>query len=732
MLKGDPELHDLAFPFDQGRHEEKGFEIQRYKNGVPRGWRPGPRWEGTPVARAYNMPKFDIDAHEGLREEIDAWLEDWVADYNLGRPEWDFLMDWLEASGREVGHTYQNAAFDLLMLDAGTRVRDAGDGGGYPGRWLEPFVVWDTMLVSKNLWPQSMTGLKPTGARLFGEEAVADAAELKDALLDAKKIFGLVAADGPRYDLVPWRINGKYAATDTKLTHKIQALQFARLEEGEGSWFAARRELNLMRVLTRMSRRGLGPYSVDESASWANVIGARAAELVPRLPFVRLGAIPSDKTTPEQRDAWSRGEERPVVSASAARAAEYYFEVLGLEPWKVGEQPRGYEVKTSKTSKKFVRGRKEDRAEIMRRFPDAKKEDITFKQGELTATIAERIGELEYAEYLRLKIANQMFYRNYADLAGPGNKLRTTYRQAHVKSARLSVERFQAQALPKRLDLKVNGHPVPEPRAFFGVPEGRQRWNLDLSQAELRIGSHAVGARAMYELLDTGSDLHGETCKRLFDLPGEDHPDWKPKRDISKRANFGLIFNMGAVTFRKTLWNQAQLEMSLAELRDIVDAWRELYPEFGQAWHYWHDYALRNNHVVLVNGERSWFTDRDYPNTALNRVVQGSLAAWVAEWLTLVEQVTEKYDALVLSVHDSAVLDLPEDTAAETVARVRELSEELWYDRLGYPGKVDADLWKYHEGVDLLVPTRILETYPAALSCPQDDNPEFTYEGAVA
>ena len=84
---------------------------------------------------------------------------------------------------------------------------------------------------------------------------------------------------------------------------------------------------------------------------------------------------------------------------------------------------------------------------------------------------------------------------------------------------------------------------------------------------------------------------------------------------------------------------------------------------------------------------------------------------WVSEWLTLVEQITEKHDALVLSVHDSAVLDLPVDVAEDVVARVRELSQELWFDLLGYPGKVDADRWVYHEGVDLLVPPHLATSF---------------------
>jgi hypothetical protein len=671
--KGD-QIFSLAFPFDQGRPDDKGFAVQRYKAGQAKG------------------------------VESEAELEDWLADYNLGEHHWNYLIEWLFATGESHGHVYQNAGYDLLMFDAGTRM-------GWMGAWLEPFVAWDTMLASKNLWPTELTGLKPTGERLWGKSEVEDAMAVREALAKGKKLYGLRAEHGPRYDLIPWSVNGPYAAQDTVLTKRLELYQGQLLDEGHGAgWRDFRDNMNLMRVLTRMSRRGFGPYSIEESHDWANTIAARIAEIEPTLPFVHRGDLPSDRVTTRPDGSSDRGEH---VSASDARATEYFYEVLGLAPWKIGEQPRGYEVGKG-LHKKFIRGNKSDRPDIARRFPaenDAKL--ITFKQGSCTADIAERMGREgvsgaeTYAEYLRLKIANQMFYRNYAELAGADRQLRTTYKQAFVKSGRMSVERFQAQALPKKLALHLDHVPVPEPRAFFGVRPGYQRWNLDLSQAELRIAANLAQCEGLKrELNEEGGDVHGKTCERTFAITPE-HPDWKGKRDVAKRLNFGGIFMIGPTTFRTNLWTQGGIEWTLAQCKEAVYGFRAAYPEIEKAYKYWQTYAQTYGHVILYNGDRAWFGPRDYDNTAWNRVVQGSLARWVAEWLTLVEQTTEKYDALVLSVHDSAVLDLPEDCAEDVAKRVVELSTELWVDRFGFPGKVDADTWTYHEGVDLLVPSSL-------------------------
>src|SRR5688500_14207824 len=81
--KGD-QIFSLAFPFDQGRRDEKCFAVQRYKAGQPKG------------------------------VESEAELEDWLADYNLGEHEWNYLIEWLFATGESHGHVYQNAGYDLL------------------------------------------------------------------------------------------------------------------------------------------------------------------------------------------------------------------------------------------------------------------------------------------------------------------------------------------------------------------------------------------------------------------------------------------------------------------------------------------------------------------------------------------------------------------------------------------------------------------------------------------
>lgn len=604
-----------AFPFDVGRWEAKGHQVARNVKGVAKG-----------------------DPGE---------LLDWDEDVNLPQAEWDYFIQWMDEAGAAAGLTNQNIRFDLHHLLEGPG--DGSRGFDWKGIDLERHVRWDTMLATAHLDPRAgTTSLKPTAARVWGPEAVAEATAMQDALLEVKKRFGFKKEDGPHYDLVPWSIHGPYAGKDTILALQLSEHQIKRLADGEGDTKAIEQAIELMRVLFRIERRGFGPYDVERSRRIAQAIDDRVGELHATLVDV-LGGNPT-----------------------AQRASRVYFEELGLGPgvWKPGDQPRG------------------------------KDEKGVNRQGTLDYDVAVRLaaagapGAAEYAEYIKLGKMNQMFYRNYADLAGRDRRLRTSFRQAHVRSGRMSVERFQCQALPKGLHLTLPAGRVPEPRLLFGVDEGKVRVNLDLSQAELRLAAKFCKCQVMLDALATGADFHGMTTEKVFGITKE-NPRWSELRDIAKRLTFGSIFQIGPPTFQKTLQQLGGITWPLADCKDAVYAWRKAYPQFGEAYNHWMNHVESYGWVELYDGTRSFFSGpRDYPNTAWSRIVQGSLASWVGNvWLPEVERMTQEYEALTLTVHDSVVLELPEEVADEVTKSVVARSEKMWLESFGIPGRVDAGPW---------------------------------------
>lgn len=611
-----------SFPFDQGNAADKGFETLLFPD--------------TPLYRkrgVVGLPKGDPEG---------KW--DWDTDYNLDTSEWITFCRWLEMAGKRQGLTGQNQKFDVGIFRAGTRFC-----GGVE---LEKYIKWDTMVASARIWPYSpTTALKPTAARIWGAQEVEEAQVVKECLIEVKKRYGLLAEHGPRFDLMPWVVNGPYAAADAVTTLRLAELQEQLIFDGQGEGLAIAKSVQLLRVLARMERRGLGPLDKPRAIEIADRIDHRLADLRAKLPFFPY---------------------------TAPRAATYFFEELGLAPWRVSEKRREV-VQVPDTRKGAVPGDLRD----------------SQQQGDLSAPVSERMADAgvpfaaEWNEITVLSTANRMFYRGYADLAGPGDRLRTTFKQSHVRSGRLSVERIQLHAIPKHLGLTLEGEPLPEPRSLFLVPEGKRRVNLDLKQAELRIAASMAGCEIMNKALVTGADFHGITTERVFGIT-KDHPDWKFKRDIGKKLTFSSIFMVGPVRFQAMLWEEAGVEWSLRECKSAVYTWRDTYPEFKQAFIKWEEFAERHHYVPLVDGSPAWMTQaRDYPSAAWSRRVQSSLALFVQDWLIAVEKLTARHDALLLSVHDSVLLELPEDQADEITQQIIDLTAEMWMSMFKVPGGCD-------------------------------------------
>jgi DNA polymerase I-like protein with 3'-5' exonuclease and polymerase domains len=289
-----------------------------------------------------------------------------------------------------------------------------------------------------------------------------------------------------------------------------------------------------------------------------------------------------------------------------------------------------------------------------------KREEPALDEEQVREWIAEDVPwAKEYGQVSKMRRAVSMWYRGYPELIGQDGRLRCSFRQGHVKTGRMSVERVQLQAMPKE-DKEIEG--LAGVRTLLQAQEGYGLWNLDLSQAELRIATYYSGCKRMWKLLAEGADLHGVTCEQVLGISRDD-PEWKTKRDIAKRLTFGSIFQIGGKKFQATLSKLADIHLPLEECGRLVSNWRRMYPEFGVAYRKADNMAQRLGYVNLLVGtpyaQRSYFGERDWPNTAWNRIVQASLAQAFKLWMIEVESKWPGY--LILTVHDSVVLEAPLD-----------------------------------------------------------------------
>lgn len=568
---------------------------------------------------------------------------------DLGGYEWLVLTDWLaRAGGGLVGH---NAKYDVVMMSSKAKP-------GYAGRDLLDRLVWDTMVVARELWPRTPAALKTLGALMFEADADAEQQALKPYL---------GPKTNPRFDLVPWEVMKPYAVQDAVLTLRLLLRQAEAVEEGREGTRHIGRELAITKALTRMEYAGI-PYDPETSRKQAAVLQEKIAELEADLPF------------------------KPTLP----KAKAFFF---GTEP----EADLGRGVVQCQCRVPYAltdKGQPAMDAEVLDQMV---RESVPFAE--------------EWRTIQRYKSAVSKWYTPFADRTGADGRLRTQFRQVAsgqgdvggTKSGRFSAGRVNLQAVPKDYKLHL---PVISPRQVVGRAveeiEGWDLWELDLAQAELRTAALDAGCTTMLDLIRGGEDTHGATAAELFQT-GPDHPEFAVYRQIAKRANFSLIFGSGVKTFRAMIHKEAGIALSETRATEIVYGWRDLYPEFGRRIQRCMEQVDELGYIDLTNGKRRYYQRGEDTHSAFNQRIQASLAEYAKVWLLDTERRLETVAArgvaegigragLVLVVHDSQVLLLPEELGEQVCGQVRESAIRIWSEWFnkndqGVPGDVDYGRW---------------------------------------
>ena len=573
---------------------------------------------------------------------------------NLPYEEWVALGTWLSWVGQENGLVFHHAKFDVHMFAAGLR------GHENSGLDLLDKTLWDTQNVCHLLWPEAKTtSLKPTAKRLWGIDETNESEMVQSYLRKAKLPSG-------RWDLVPWELIGPYADQDARLTIRLYYHQLEAIKQGAGDWFddseltleqAIDRRLQTSKMLCRIERRGL-PFDGPQALKMAEILSERQEKWESQLPF-------SPPTLPMAKHYWFGSGIKNGVAG------------LGLVPY--GLTASGQPQLNGQIINEMVKDN----------VPAA---DV-------------------WRNLQKLYTTDSRWYSGWASMAGPDGRLRASIRQNGTVSSRFSVERVQLQAIPH--DYRLNGYEALEgiktPRQLIaaGVPEGYQLWELDLAQAELRVAALFAGCQRMLDLIENDQDLHGDAATQLFNVTPADE-DWGQMRNVAKRANFSLIFGVGAEKLQGDIEAQTGLVLSLDETRRLVRDWNGLYPEFQQAIRFHmnkveermksHPHGL--GWVTVKNGERRWFQSGEETHKAFNQRVQPSLAQFGIDWWTAVEndlrhELTDPKAGMVMVIHDSMVLLLPDDERGEAMSQsAADVAIDLWggwFD--GVPGGVDRKRW---------------------------------------
>lgn len=510
---------------------------------------------------------------------------------------------------------FHNAKFDMLAIRNGLRSTSGLD--------LEGAFYHDTQLAQHVEEPQMPTALKLTAVRLeLADGGEDEAQKALDPWLGPKQGKN---AD-PRYDLVPWSVMSPYATEDALLTHLLYDYQ---VENGysKGNWDHVLREFNLMLTLYRMEQRGL-PFDATgmrENSKLLEVERKRLAEIIP----------------------FKGGTDGPTP----ASARRFFFTDAERPPFK---------DKITKPSKTFPQGQAQVDDEVIERLVKAK---VPFAS--------------EYAAHEGAKSAYSKWYGAWPNLAGKDGRLRTCHRQGRVVSGRLSVERVQLHAIPHDARMPQVPGLIPV-REFFPSPPGYELWEFDISQAEIRIATAVARCQPMLDGIEAGDDSHSIATRLMFadQFAGyegreEEHPKWDEFRQVAKRCNLGILYGIGAGGLRDQIAKFTGIVYPMTKVRGFRDQWLEAFPEFAVALERTQERAERQGFVRLYNGRIRWFDEHEPSHKAFNQYVQGSLAETMKDVMCEVEDTYP--DSLLLQIHDSLVMQIPESDVPTWTKEIPEL-----------------------------------------------------------
>lgn len=141
------------------------------------------------------------------------------------------------------------------------------------------------------------------------------------------------------------------------------------------------------------------------------------------------------------------------------------------------------------------------------------------------------------------------------------------------RSGRTSSDDQNLQQLPRSL------------KGIFGLEEDGDEVMLfsDFAQIQLRGVCVVAGDRAMEALFRGGEDLHNFVAKMIF---GENFT--KEHRQISKTANFSLLFGAGIIMFISILLTTTGMWLSEEKAGSMKKGWRNLWKEISS----WQDRGI--------------------------------------------------------------------------------------------------------------------------------------------
>ncbi|HLJ75689.1 MAG TPA: DNA polymerase, partial [Thermoanaerobaculia bacterium] len=262
-------------------------------------------------------------------------------------------------------------------------------------------------------------------------------------------------------------------------------------------------------------------------------------------------------------------------------------------------------------------------------------------------------------------------------------RVHTSFNQAVAATGRLSSSDPNLQNIPIRTE---QGREI---RKAFIADKGNLLLAADYSQVELRILAHITQDASLIETFKRGADIHRSTAAQIFSVP--ENQVTADQRRAMKTINFGVLYGMSAFRLSN------ELNISTAQAKDFIDAYFSRYPKIQEYLDRTLEEARRSGKVTTLFGRvryipeihnKSFTVRGNAERMAINAPIQGTAADILKLAMIALDKNLGDDGAMLLTVHDEIVIEVPEERVNKVAGIVKETMENIY--PLAVPLAVDT------------------------------------------
>lgn len=272
--------------------------------------------------------------------------------------------------------------------------------------------------------------------------------------------------------------------------------------------------------------------------------------------------------------------------------------------------------------------------------------------------------------------------------ADENSRVHTTFNQDVASTGRLSSTNPNLQNIPVRSEL---GRKI---REAFVPEEGNIFVSADYSQFELRLAAILAGDQPLIDDFNSDVDIHTKTASEAYGIPLEQVT--KNQRRAAKVINFGVLYGMSPHGL------SAATGMAFGEAKEFIDSYFTLRAPIRTYLDATLKQAEDQGFVETYFGRRRPTPDVKSSNfmvregarrAAMNMPIQGTEADLMKMAMLRVDERLGKRGDQILQIHDSILIECPEQNAKVVADLLQDTMENIYPD-LKIKLKVDVGISK--------------------------------------